>query len=172
MKDKITLNPNCSEWVGKFNNRKYREYNDDEGEDYDISISTDTFPNGGLNTAIECIRQGFDIGDIEWDNQGGGANGEMLEKDFKFARKIVDNNIELSGEDIDLIDAIIWNDEEKEEKIMKLFNGYGGTPDDFALKLMNMDNAFGKTLLTIDKLKSETKHEITKMLIANRLEGE
>ena len=55
---------------------------------------------------------------------------------------------------------------------MKLFNGYGGTPDDFALKLMNMDNAFGKTLLTIDKLKSETKHEITKMLIANRLEGE
>lgn len=180
------LYSNCSEWTGKLNNRTYEDtynvYIDKDGKeqkeledvDVDISISTDSFPNGGLNTAIDCLKEGFDINDIEWDNVGGGANGEMLDKDFAFARKIIVSKIDFDDEDIDRLDALMWGDGENVsiKELTQIFSKIGkDDADSFALKLMKMDNVFGKTLLKLTMLKEYTKTEITKILVAERLEG-
>ena len=179
----MKLFSNCSEWIGKLNNREYHdeycEYIDKDGkkqeelehQDYDVSIATDTFPNGGLSTAIDCIKKGFGIDDIEWENSGGGASGHMLEKDFSFARLIVDSKIEFGDEEIDILDKLIWDNTET-EGIEKIFsNVRKGKIDGFALNLMKIDNAFGKALLKINTLKQKTRAEIEKIMVTNRLEG-
>ena len=182
----LILNPSCSEWVGRFNNRKYndeyKEYTDEKGEkckelvntDDDVYIDTSSFPNDGLSQAIRCLNKGFDIDDIEWENQGGGASGDTLEKDFKFARIVVDNNLKLDSEEIDILDGFIWSDFEdvKNDEIDKVFSKIPkGKIDNFAIKLVRVNSNLGKSLLKVSMLKQKTKDEITKILVTNRLEG-
>lgn len=120
----MKMYPSCSVWIGRFPGSKpeyeEEEWTDDKGKvqksryrvDEDVNIATDCFPNGGLLSAYNCIKEGHDMESIEWDNNGGGASSNVLETDFQVAQWMIDLNLDMTNEEIEELDSVLWEDNE------------------------------------------------------------
>lgn len=145
----MMLYPSCSEWTGRL------------GKGYDqIHIDTSTFPNDGLKQAIHAVKAGFDIDSIKWDNEGGGANGDYLERIFKMAEVIMEKRLDLSSDELEVIDGIIWGHEQGiGDEARTLITKLDKNPKAL-FKLCEMLTGFDKICLDSGLLSTKTKERL------------
>ena len=160
--------PVCSVWIGHYPNSE-PEYEEDEwtdektGEkhkskyrvDEDVNLSTDSFPNNGLRMAFNCLKDGYGVDDIEWENSGGGASSAMLETDFQVAQWIIDLKLEFTDEDIDELDEIIWEDENAKDTLLPKKTMIEKDWFDMAITFCDKKPKLAQKLLKVGKIKNK-----------------
>jgi hypothetical protein len=151
----MMLYPSCSEWAGRLGKGRKQLY-----------IDTATFPNHGLEQALYAVKSGFDINDIEWENQGGGADGEYLEKVFKMANIIHKQKLVLKADELQIVENALWHNEETDLKDKRLDKVMSKIHDvDTLFMLCGWFDGFDKLCLENRRIPAKTRDKLREKLL-------